>query len=327
MNEKPFPKYNKKYEFQQHPYNGTWNYVKRENKHLKFHSWPKPWNFIQKIDVLHCDQLVMLKAQFYGPIAAEMWFDTFVPSPTELFRNWVFGSMRCGKKMKIKGGLPGFANLFFNPSTRIVLAEFGGILGRPLLWWSMGQTAFNALSTWTTIINRQIICDELEAHGIMRDGQGRIQFEGEGAIPFFEEVYDRNGWGTPLTGTWEPPTGHRMGWAIGTSINLHPSISAAFSVGIQCFSSGGIQWSSMTLAPGEEKKWGVSGHGVGPSPLQVWVKLDNDLPGVLSGVETFVHRFMVTSTDQDPVNKSMLDPWHDEPGPYDVCERLYGDAS
>lgn len=261
--------------------------------------------------------------QFIAEVAAEIWFDAKVPSPTELFRNWIFGSLRCGKKMKVKGGLPGLANLFFDKKGKVVLAAFGGMLGAPLMYWSMAQTTFKALDTWSTIINTQALCENPEAHVIMRGGHARIQFEGTGGIPFYTEVYDPFNYGTPLSGAMDFPLGFQAAWASGTCTNLHPTITAQFAVRMFVGGSEDTAWHPMSIGPGEVKTFSVYNQADNHGPCQVQVKLDNDLPGILMGVDTIVDCFAGNMNRNDPNNQWPSGPGEPEPTPYDTCELLY----
>lgn len=308
------------------PYDGSrgiWQQHKNENKFIKFHSWPKPFNYLTRLDVLNCNQIHVLRAQFFLPIAAEIWFDANVPSPTELFRNWVFGSLKCGKKMGIKPKIPGPFDLIFSKKGRVALVAFGGILGAPLLWYSMGQTAWTAMSTWSTLMYKAAVCDEPEAHGIMRDGHVRAQYAGTGSVPFYQSCYDPFNWANEVAGTFDIPFGARIAWATGTMTNVHPTETAIIGVAINVFKPGGPDYSYVSLAPGETSDFGVADQVEDAGPIQVSFDLKNDLPGVLTGVNIAVRLFMCTNDANDPMRRTMDDPWKEDPGPYDTCQLLY----
>lgn len=302
---------------------GIWQQHKKENKLIKFHSWPKPFNYLKRLDVLNCNEVLMLRASFFLPVAAEIWIDANVPSPTELFRNWIFGSLKCGKKMGLKPRIPGPFDIFFSKKGRVALVAFGGILGAPLMWYAMGQTAWTAMDAWSTIVYKQAMCAEPDAHGIMRDGHVRAQFAGTGSVPFFIACYDPWNWGNEVAGTWDVPFGSRFAWATGTLTNVHATITAEIGIAINMFGPGEPNWAHYSLAPGETADFGISASGDGPGPVQVSFKLDNDLPGVLTGVNVTPRFFMVTNDANDPMRRSMDDPWRDDPDPYDTCQLLY----
>lgn len=327
MADPPFDKYKPGYEHRQSNYNGVWNYVKKEKKYLKFHSWPKPFNAIERIDVLNCNEVLLLRVQFIAEIAGEFWWDSKVPSPNELFRNWIFGALRCGSKMGVKTHLPGPGSLFLDKKGKVMLAGLGGLLGAPLLYWSMAQTGFKALDTWSTLLNVQAMCEDPEAHGIMRGGHARIQFEGEGGIPFYTTVYDPHNWANALTGFYTFPEGMVHAWATGTATNTHPSISAQFGYQMWTGDDGENIWHDIVIAPGETASLSLGGFNSAGATCQVRVRLGNDLPGVLVGVDTLISTFVMSTNTEDPNNRFPLGPWEEDPSPYETCQRLYEPAS
>lgn len=322
--EQPFPKYKNGWGLEQHPYNGTWNYVKKEHKLLKFHSWPKPFNAIEKIDVLNCNEILVLRVQMLSSIVGEMAFDTFVPSPTELFRNWIFGQLRCGKKMGIRTRVPGAFDIFLTKQGRVVLASIAAPLGAPLLYWSMAQTLFTAMDTWSSIINRQAMCTDEEAHGIMRGGFVRIQFEGEGGVPFYTTVYDPKNYAVPLTGFFTTPAGMLHAWAVGTATNTHPTIDAQFGYQLWTGAGGENQWTDIVIGPGETASLSLGGFNPNGATCQVRVRLMNDLPGVLTGVDTIIESFFVSTNTDDTERHFPEGPMKPDPSPYDYCQKVYG---
>lgn len=291
-------------------------------------SWPKPFNAIENIDVLHCNEVMVLRAQFVAEIVGEFWFDAFVPSPTELFRNWIFGNLRCGKKMQIPTKFAGPGSLFLSTSGKVMLAEIGGMIGFPLMVWSMGQTIFNALDTWTTMLNTQAYCEEAEAHGIMRHGSGMMNGEGLGSPVFYTKVYDPHNWGQFTNGFWNSPFGYRMAWAIGTLTNQHPTITAEVWVQVLMDSIDPNDWTKYTISPGQTVKFSVGKSEVSDNQTSLifWNKVA--LGAGFNGCAVVTERFMyVYGTPEDRNNRYLKGPFEPDPSPNITCDNLYPEGA
>lgn len=322
--EQPFPKYKNGWGLEQHPYNGTWNYVKKEHKYLKFHSWPKPWNAVEKIDVLNCNEILVLRVQFMQDLVGEFLFDMVVPSPTELFRNWIFGQLRCGTKMGIKPRIPGLFDIFMKKEGRVVLAAIAAPIGVPLLMWSVAQTTIDAMNTWSSIINRQAMCTDPEAHGIMRGGHVHIQNEGSGGVPFYTKVYDPHNYCNELSGIFTGPGGMLHAWAAGSATNNNPAVTAQFGYRIFTGAGGENSWNDISIPPGGTAGLSLGGHNSDGATAQVQVRLLNDLPGVLAGVNVAITAFFF-STNPDDTERHFPDgPMKPDPSPYEYCQKVYG---
>jgi len=307
--------------------NSIWNVVKRVGKRVKYASWPKPFNAISRIDVLNCNEVLLMRVEFIAEIIGEMIWDSQVPSPRELFRNWVFGNLRCGSKMGIRTRLPGPGNLFLDKKGKVMLAEWGGIIGAPLLYWSMGQTALTALNTWNTIQNVQAFCENPEAHGLMRDNQASAKIPTEGVVPFGTVVYDPFNWAHPTDGWFEPPFGNRMGWAVGTLANSSPDTPVSCDMKLQIGSPGDAPWTHYDVPPLEVVDWQCGWQETSGGLLGVRFRNNTTIPGVLPRITCTVTRFMITlGNDEDPNRSFINGPFDPFPNPSSQCFTRFADG-
>lgn len=307
---------------------GMWDTVNGVSQKSVFASWPKPFNAVERIDVLHCNEVMMLRAQFVAEIVGEFWFDAFVPSPTELFRNWIFGNLRCGKKMGIPTKMKGPGNLFLSIQGRVMLAEIGGMIGFPLMLWSMGQTIFNAMDTWTTMLNTQAFCEEEEAHGIMRHGSGMMNGEGRGSPVFYTKVYDPHSWGQFTNGFWNAPFGSRMAWAIGTLTNQHPTITAHVSAQVVHSDVDEGAWKDYVIPPGDTVKFSIGKAKVSDDQVSLLFWNRVALGAGFNGCMVVVERFMFTyGVPEDPNNRFLEGPFEPDISPNVTCDNLYPEGA
>lgn len=293
-----------------------------------FPSWPKPFNAVEKIDVLHCNEVMVMRVQFMAEIVGEFWFDSMVPSPTELFRNWIFGNLRCGKKMNLPTKMKGPGSLFLSTSGKVMLAEIGGMIGFPLMVWSMGQTIFNAMDTWTTILNTQAFCEEEEAHGIMRHGSGMFNGEGRGSPVFYTKVYDPHLWGQFANGFWDAPPGYRMGWAIGTMTNQHPTITAHMSCQVVAGNVDENNWTDYVIPPGATVRFSIGKSEVSDDQVSLLFWNRVALGAGFNGCQVVTERFMFTQGNPEDINGRLQGgPFEPDLSPAITCDNLYPEGA
>ncbi|HEU4678789.1 MAG TPA: hypothetical protein VFS35_04660 [Terrimicrobiaceae bacterium] len=204
----------------------------KPSRKATFPSWPKPFNAIDKITVYNCNEIMALRVEFVAEALAEFWFDTNVPSPMELFRNWVFGQLRCGSKMGVEPHLPGPSDLILQRNGREVLMFAGQALGTGLFVWAMTQSVFSALNTYSSIMNVQAYCENPEARAILAGGELFTRFQGSGQMTLFNKVYDPYEVCNQVTGFILPPDEfpQATGWGTGTIINGSASIPLEIDV-------------------------------------------------------------------------------------------------
>jgi len=307
--------------------NSIWNTVKGQAKKASYASWPKPFNAISRIDVLNCHEVLLMRVEFVAEILGEMFWDAQVPSPRELFRNWVFGNLRCGKKMGVRPHLPGPGSLFLDRKGKVVLAEWGGILGAPLLYWSMAQTYFKALDTWSTIQNVTAMCENPEAHALMRDAHAFFKAIGVGSPVFAILVYDPFNWCDVLDNSIHPPEGKRMGWACGKATNTHPTITAQFGIEIKIDDDAPDHYTEYTVPPLGVIDWSVGWEENNNHILQIKVNNMVEIPGVLPHLEITVTRFMgVFGNEEDPNHSLINGPWEPFPDASPQCFSRFADG-
>lgn len=209
-----------------------------------------------------------------------------------------------------------------------MLAEIGGMIGFPLMVWSMGQTVFNALDTWTTMLNTQAFCEEQEAHGIMRHGEGMFNGAGTGSPVFYTEVYDPNNWGNFTNGNWNPPEGYRMAWAIGTMTNQHPTITAIMGAQVMTDPGAPKHWKYYTIAPGETVKFSIGWSDTTHHLVSLLFDNTVALGAGFNGCFVVVERFMVVyGTPDDPNNRFIEGPFQEDLSPNITCDNLYPEGA
>jgi len=303
---------------------GIWDTVKGQAKKKRFPSWPKPFNAVERIDVLNCNEVMQMRVQFVFEIVGEFIWDARVPSPTELFRNWVFGQLHCGSKMGVKPHTPGPGSLFLKKQGRVMLAEIGGMIGYPLMVWSMVQSYFNALNTWNSIKQVQAFCEEPEAHGIMRDGESLIKHVGLGGVTGYVGVYDPFNVGNYLTGFWLPISHPMQAWAFGEIFNNNGLVTAVLDIWVELFEGNPPVKQHLEIAPLGHAVFSV--YNSSPTAEVAEVRHENfvEIPGVVNFLEVRCERFCVQWGFLDPFPEGgLFEPW---PSPNPTCFAMYADG-
>jgi len=305
---------------------GIWDTVKGTAKKGKFPSWPKPFNAVERITVLNCHEVMVMRIEFVAQIIGEFSFDAFVPSPFELFRNWVFGQLRCGKKMGIKTKLAGPGSAFLSTGGKVMLAEIGGMIGAPLLVWSVAQSVFNAISTWTTIRNVTAFCSEPEARAIMRDGIVFIKHVGIGGVPGYDVVYDPFDVCTELSGFFDVPEHPIAAWAICTLQNESPSVTASIDVWVELGGAGSSPIKHFNVGPGGATRFSIYAGNDLAVTAQVQYNNFVAIPGVVPFLVLSVQRFMCAWGNPEDPNFGMIGgPLED--GPANPCSVRFADGT
>jgi len=240
-----------------------------------FPSWPKPFNAIERITVYNCNEILMMRVTFLAEIAAEFWFDSKVPSPMELFRNWVFGQLRCGSKMGVKPHLPGPSDLFLRKSGRDVMIFSGAFLGSGLFVWAMTQSIFSALNTYSSLMNVQAFCEEPEARAILSAGDVLARHEGDqGVFTTYTTVYDPFGVTNQTTGFINVPNtaSGRTAWGNGHFANLS-GVTLTVDVYISFGSDPDGPKQRLVIGPGGDAGFNVAGAAPGGGVMALEFKI------------------------------------------------------
>jgi len=305
----------------------VWNTVKGEGKELSFWKWPNPFNAIKRIDVMACNPNWLARVEFYTEVALEFFWTNFIPSPSEVLRNWFLGNYDCGKKAKtsLKNRLPKLPGR----DPRVVFAEFARPALTGLFYWWAAQTSINALTTFTTILNAQANCEADNNNCIMRDGYSSLGGPAVGTPVFATLTHDPNDWGQPLICAVGPPPGHRWGICNMTFVNTLAAGGIDFDVWLDIDGSPEVR-QSFSLGLGEEVSVTVGNSWNNAQGVQPHYEVFSEIPEPFGRLECFMHRLYVWyAADQPPPY-----PWPltnpDQPGLStlpDCLNRFKGDGS
>jgi len=265
----------------------------------KYTHWPQPFGKVQDLEVLACNPTPYVRARVWGQAFTQWWFANFIPSPTELYRNWLTGRYRCGMKFEFpaetgRGAGPRMRGpldiIWTDGRASLVAAE----TLRPVLtglWylWATG-TAWDALQRASSVIAAIEACDDGIEEVVLAHGEGDFYYDGNAGSPTsyqtIHDPYDRyqspNSFFTHLDG---PISSYAFGDITAVSqtvdywsVELTPDDLPATKV------EGG------TINPGEVVNWSVEGgashfrtsaigirvvivqHGSGLAPTVVHVK-------------------------------------------------------
>lgn len=304
---------------------GIWDEVKKQAGKKKFPSWPKPFNAIERITVLNCHEVMILHIKFVAEIIGEFSFDAFVPSPFELFRNWIFGQLRCGSKMGVKPHTPGPGSLILNKGGKVMLAQIGGIVGAPLLYWSVAQTVFNAMNTWSTIRNTQAMCENPEAHALMNNGLALIKHVGFGDIPLWDVLYDPRDLCDPTPGDIRTDTGKMGAYGSFSLVNNNGLVAASIDVWLDFGSAGEGPRSHFDIGAMGIRRFELSAYNRDCEIVRVKFENFVAIPGVINFLELYGHTLGVACEDPDIEKYGTVGLPDPDPGPN--CFAMYADGS
>jgi len=171
-----------------------------------FPQWPRPYNWIQDIKVLACQETYVAKVKFAKATAANFFWSTFVPQPSEIARKTVTGSYKCGFYLGIK--FPSPFEIIAGEGTAEIFAAIARPFATGLFIWWASETAFGALNSWSSIMYPEVRCPEGKGDVVWRNGRAPISagYNIGGAF-FFDELYDHHGYGHPVQGNIDIPAG------------------------------------------------------------------------------------------------------------------------
>lgn len=242
-----------------------WDRVNSERKELSFWKWPNPFNTIKRIDVLACNPNWLARIEFYTMVQVELFWTNFIPSPSEIIRNWVLGNYACGKKMKV--GLKSPIELLPGKGLPVVMAEIARPALTGLFYWWAASTAWTMLDTWQTVINAQAECDADTNSGIMRDASGSLSAPATGTPVGGTTVWDPNNWANDLNYFFEGEQGHWRGYASMVFHNQGEPNGITFRTRINAIAGTSPEWQTYSLGLNEVVNvslWGsVQSRGVG----------------------------------------------------------------
>lgn len=288
-------------------------------------SWPKPFNAVERITVLNCHEVMLLHVKFVAEIIGEFSFDAFVPSPFELFRNWVFGQLRCGSKMGVKTNIPGPGNLILNKQGKLMLAQIGGMIGVPLLYWSMAQTLFTAMNTWSTIRNTQAMCENPEAHAIMANGVAYIKHVGFGDIPLWDAIYDPRSLCDPTPGDIRTDTGKMGAWGSFALANNNGITAASIDIWLDFGAAGEGPRQHFDVPTNGFTQFQMSAYNGDCEIVRIKWENFTAIPGVVNFLELYGVYLAVATEDPDAEMYGSLGLPDPDPGPN--CQAMFADGT
>ncbi len=189
----------------------VWEAVNDHFVHFK--QWPNPTkNMVADIRVLACEDTWQAKIKMYGEAAANWAWSVFVPQPTEIERKTVTGSYKCGFYLGLKvkspidiipGATTDAPNIFGKPflSSSEMFAEIArpAVTGLFYLW--AAASAYEALSSWQTMVYAGEMCDLQHNECLLADGIGSFFNDGGLGEPNqYVVLHDPNGWHPSFSG-------------------------------------------------------------------------------------------------------------------------------
>lgn len=160
-----------------------WNAVKDHVKKGGYSYWPRPWNMVKEVNIVQCnDGVWAADITFAAKFIGTFFLTNFVPSPTEIFRNLLFGKYKCGGLFGVK--LPRVSAILWGEGTnRILVRVFSPFLLGAFYWW-LSETAVNALSGWTSLLYEQKECANQDAEASVFGGIIQTRLDGDQAYAF-----------------------------------------------------------------------------------------------------------------------------------------------
>jgi len=165
---------------------------------VKYGHWPNPFrNMVSQIDVLACEGTWEAMFTMYGIGLGNWFWSNFIPSPYEITRKVFTGSYKCGFYFgpKIKSPLD---LVWRNGTASQALGSMLAPVTRGLFYLWAGQTIWEGLSTWQSMMYAMEICDWDGNTTTLRDSHAPIASPFSGGTPVFATVmYDPRGRAQP----------------------------------------------------------------------------------------------------------------------------------
>jgi len=239
------------------------NWIKETGQHvIKYHSWPDPFrNTVKKIDVLACEDTWQAKVEMYLSAFGQWFWSSFVPSPVELTRKTLTGSYKCGFYLKTKFRSP-LDIVWRDGSVSQMLMEVFRPVTTGLFYLWAAETAFEAMSTWTSIVYAMERCDLENNECLLRDGLSPMpQGLHSGNSAFMSVIWDPRGWGVINDGAIDcGASGHVTAFACGyieTNGHTVNDCSVALYNGTNIIAQVDLG----NIGAGDVKPWSVSYDG------------------------------------------------------------------
>jgi len=248
---------------------------------VKNRAWPNPFrNAVKNIDQLACEHTyqAMIEMYFYG--FGNWAWSAFVPSPVELTRKFVAGSYKCGFYL-----LPEIASpldiVWRDARTSKVLAEIAGPLTKGLFYMWAGQTLLSFMSTWSSLVHVQEMCDAVGNECLLENGAaafGGGTHHELGDVGLYGVIYDPQNRYPALGGGPEPLIDGSVGATACGQVVM--ALSTAHNAHVWIYAGQDGQGQSLgTIGPGEVASFSVSFAGNIQAGQPVVVRFEADITG------------------------------------------------
>jgi len=138
----------------------------------RWNHWPNPFdNMVKKIEVLACEDTFQAKLEMLGIGFGNWFWSSFIPSPIELTRKTATGSYKCGFYSKLKFKSP-LDIIWRDGRTSKGLGEIIRPVTSGLFYMWAASTAWEAMSTWTSMVYAMEMCEADNRECLLRDGNG-----------------------------------------------------------------------------------------------------------------------------------------------------------
>jgi len=287
-------------------------------------AWPSPFkNAVKQIDVLACEHTWQAMIEMYFAGFGNWAWSAFVPSPVELSRKFVAGSYKCGFYI-----LPEIASpldiIWRDGRTSKVLAEIASPITKGLFYMWAGQTAFSFLTTWTSLIVAQEMCDANGNECLLSDGDaafGGGTHHELGDVGLYNVIYDPGNRYPALGGGPEPHEDSGVSATAAGQVVM--ALSTANNAAVWIYAGKDSQRQSLgTLGPGTVTSFSVSFAGNVQAAQPIVVRFEADITGdTILPNRVQVSRFTTSfSPMQDPEKPGTVTDYR--PKEY-MCGKLY----
>jgi len=277
--------------------------VETLQKAALFNHWPNPVKaLVKKFEITACEDTLQFRIEYWAAGAFVWLFDNFFPGPREIERKFLTGSYKCGFYFFGKRG--SVLNLVFeDKSIGVVVGEILGPVAQALWYVWAFETAFSALSTYSSMHYAIEKCGADRYECLMRDADAPLPPGIHTGGPVFSQIiWDPNHWGVTADNTVIIPERKNVhAFACGYLLaNNHVVNSArvAFTIGTEevAFTELGH------MGSGEIKGWQLDwsdAHDAGS--IKVQITYDIDAGGVINS-DIQCTRFTVRETPLDIPN-------------------------
>lgn len=173
---------------------------------FRYGRWPDPFkNQVKRLDVLTCEQEVLLSWEFFGRVLGNFFWSNFLPGPWELTRKTVGGSYKCGFYFGAKFKSP-IDMIWKNTKTGHTIGRILGPAATAFYFVWAAQTVNEALDTYQSLQLKIETCDSNNNEVILKDARGHLTLgHNEGAPVFATVVWDPQDRAVPTSDFVEEP--------------------------------------------------------------------------------------------------------------------------